>query len=139
MVLVRVKLAKVEYTWTTLPFGWNKYPSIYSTRSEAKVHYLRRHGFPVLSYIDGSSIGTSLKSKHPSDRNQRVEVVRALLLAVTVAFFCEYFLSSKKRELACTQSLRCMGSIGESRRAVFLVPQNMVDILQGFDGRGARE
>lgn len=54
---------EVDYIWTTLPFVWNQGPYVYSTLSEAKARYLRRLDFPVLSYIDDSWIGTSLKSK----------------------------------------------------------------------------
>lgn len=93
----------VDYVCTTLPFGWNERAFIYSTLSEEKAQNLHRQGIPALSYIDDSWMGTPLKSKHASDRNQRVEAAHALRFAVTVGFLCLSYLSSTKCELVPTQ------------------------------------
>ena len=92
---------------------------IYATLSEAKAQFLRSKGIPNISYIDDAWVGNSMNSRKSSVQQQWVAAENALQFAVTVSFLCGYYLAETKCVLAPTQTLRYLGIICDSRRAVF--------------------
>ena len=105
----------------TLPFGWCESPMVYATPRVVKARYLRRKGIPTLSYIDDSWGGNSMDLSMGSVQQQWVAAAKALRFAVSVSCLCGYYLAEANCVLVPTQTLRYLGIICDSRRAVFRI------------------
>ena len=114
----------ITYVWTVLPFGWNESPYVYQTVSGVRSQFLRARGIPALTYIDDSWQCSPVAARELAPREQWLAAAAGLRLAVALSACAGFFLSISKCDLVPTQSLRYLGIMCDSGRAVFRIPSD---------------
>ena len=107
-----------------LPFGWNESPFVYQTVSGVRSQFLRSRGIPAVTYIDDSwqCSPVAVSSKEP--RKQWLAAAEGRRLAVALSVCAGFSLSIAKCDLVPTLSLRYLGLICDTGKAVFRVPSD---------------
>ena len=114
----------ITYVWTVLPFGWNESPFVYQTVSGVRSQFLRSRGIPAVTYIDDAWQCSPVAAREKEPREQWLAAAEGLRLAVALSACAGFFLSVAKCDLVPTLSLRYLGLICDSGRAVFRVPSD---------------
>ena len=114
----------ITYVWTVLPFGWNESPFVHQTVSGVRSQFLRSRGIPAVTYIDDAWQCSPVAARETEPREQWLAAAEGLRLAVALSACAGFFLGIAKCDLVPTLSLRYLGLICDSGRAVFRVPSD---------------
>ena len=105
-----------------MPFGWNESPYVYQTVSGVRSQFLRSRGILVFTYIDDSWQCSPVAVCSSAPREQWLAAAAGLRLAVALSSCAGFFLNISKCGLVPKHSLRYLGLMCDSGRAVFRIP-----------------